>query len=1177
MKKIYYKIDLIMIIIMLIINYHSQAYTTPEVRVTYSNRPSPGYIFLAPFLTGKLAICDNTGTPVILKQNTSLGQDYINLTIQENGKLTYFDVIERKFYSLDVNLNKVDSFYCVNGISTDYHGLKVLSNNHALLLGIVDSTIDMRRYIQGGNPSARVHGQMIQEIDENKNVVFQWNSFEHIPIVDATDDVNLTGDDILYIHSNAILKDLDGNYLLCSRHLDEITKINKNNGQIIWRMGGSKCKNNQFTFINDTVNGFFGFSHQHDIQVLPNGNFLILDNGNLKPNPFTRAVEYEVNQSSYTVRKVWEYRNNPDLNDPFMGSVQRLDNGNTFIGWGGLRNIGENNDDDSFNPIVTEVKPDGTKVFELNGKGISSYLAKRYVYKMNTDSRTISNPGIYLFDNSEQKTNFEINVNSVDLAALVTVEKHNYTAKNIVISGDILCTNYPFRWVVTYSQNMNVTGEIKFKLENIPQIILSQNLVICFRSREGEGQFTKLQTTLIQSSKELKADFRGEGEYIICSKILEEPLICSPDNIYNVSTYDTLHWDNVVGADSYTLELSEFVDFHQNIISKADIIDNYLKFDGLDSGTVYYWHMRSINTACESQWSKIRSFTTVLQKPFLIMPLNNSNSTPVVTTLSWSAVKNSQNYQLMVSDNPNFENKIYNDSNLTLTFQIINNLNYNTKYYWKVRGIIANNPGPWSDIFSFSTKLLAPELKFPIDDAVGVSATVTLEWKPSLGAEVYSAQVSDNPNFYNPIDDQSGITSTKIIFSNLLNNEKYYWRIKSSNQLAKSDWSEVWEFTTVFGAPNLQLPKNKAVGVNKSVYLYWGTVPKATSYNVQISLNVNFTNPVVDKSKIQNNFLSYDSLDFSKNYYWRISGTNADGTGPWSDIFSFQTVSESFNVPPLLQTPTNNMENIPTSQNFSWLPTQGADKYRIQIAIDTNFEKIFIDDIVQSRNYYTASGLSNFKKYYWHILAMNDYGTSSWSDTWEFQTIIGPPVLSFPENNKIDLPLSGQLSWLSSEGADSYNVQISKSNTFDINVTDFTLISDTTIQYKDLEYSSIYYWRVAANRNSITSNWSNPYTFKTQASSPVEEETVNTGLYIQTYPKPASEEVLFDINMSNLYPLRLKIFDFTGILLKDFVIVNAERNHYTLKWETRDIASGNYFFVAVCGSDILSGTVIIIR
>ena len=37
--------------------------------------------------------------------------------------------------------------------------------------------------------------------------------------------------------------------MISSRHLNEITKISRTTGDIIWRFGG---KNNQFTFVNDT-------------------------------------------------------------------------------------------------------------------------------------------------------------------------------------------------------------------------------------------------------------------------------------------------------------------------------------------------------------------------------------------------------------------------------------------------------------------------------------------------------------------------------------------------------------------------------------------------------------------------------------------------------------------------------------------------------------------------------------------------------------------------------------------------------------------------------------------------------------------------------------------------------------------------------------------------------------
>jgi hypothetical protein len=145
--------------------------------------------------------------------------------------------------------------------------------------------------------------------------------------------------------------------------MDEVTKIDRSTGEIIWRMGG---KMNQFLFVDD-INDSTGFCRQHDIRVLPNGNITLFDNGNCHEPPFSRAVEYEVDADQMTVTKVWEFRDSPDIFSRFMGNAQRLPNGNTMIGWGGM------------NPNLTEVRSDGSKAFELTFReGINCYRAFRF-------------------------------------------------------------------------------------------------------------------------------------------------------------------------------------------------------------------------------------------------------------------------------------------------------------------------------------------------------------------------------------------------------------------------------------------------------------------------------------------------------------------------------------------------------------------------------------------------------------------------------------------------------------------------------------------------------------------------------------------------------------------------------------------------------------------------------
>jgi hypothetical protein len=343
----------------------------PEPQIPVSANPSSGDIFMATFHMHEfknsiayvstdeqyLMILDNTGMPVYYKPLTALSTDF---KMQPNGHLTYYDGAAKEFFEMDSTYAVVNSYSAGNGYTTDVHELLLLPNGHALLLAQETQTVDMSKLVAGGNPAASVVGNIIQELDQNKNVVFQWRSFDYIPITDCIGQ-DLTAAVIDYIHSNALEVDTDGNILLSSRHTSEITKIDRQTGTIIWRWGG---KENQFSFTNDPI----GFSYQHSIRRTPTGTLMLFDDGNFHTPPFSRAVEYTMDEAAKTVTQVWQFRHSPDAFSIAMGSVQRLSNGNTLIGWGA-----------ALSPSVTEVRPDGSVALEFQlPDSVVSYRAFRF-------------------------------------------------------------------------------------------------------------------------------------------------------------------------------------------------------------------------------------------------------------------------------------------------------------------------------------------------------------------------------------------------------------------------------------------------------------------------------------------------------------------------------------------------------------------------------------------------------------------------------------------------------------------------------------------------------------------------------------------------------------------------------------------------------------------------------
>jgi hypothetical protein len=201
----------------------------------------------------------------------------------------------------------------------------------------------MSEVVEGGNPDAVIIDMIIQEVDADRNVVFVFRTWDHFDPLDSV-GYNLTGRRIDYVHTNSVERDFDGNIIMSHRHLDEITKVSRETGDIMWHMGG---KHNEFTLVGDTQ----WFTHQHSARRQANGHLTVFDNGNNSDPRESRAIEYEVDEENMTA----------------MGNVHRQPNGNSVIGWGTGR------------PNVTEVRPDGSTAFELQlPQGMFSYRAFRF-------------------------------------------------------------------------------------------------------------------------------------------------------------------------------------------------------------------------------------------------------------------------------------------------------------------------------------------------------------------------------------------------------------------------------------------------------------------------------------------------------------------------------------------------------------------------------------------------------------------------------------------------------------------------------------------------------------------------------------------------------------------------------------------------------------------------------
>ena len=403
----------------------------PPLIIDKSNNPSPGYFFLSS--TPYLEIVDNEGTPVFY-QNVN-GEIY-DFDLQPDGELTYF-LYPVSCYGLDGSGNLIRTFTTVNGFTVDVHDLRVLPNEDYYIFGKRNVYMDLSKIVSGGNDSADVIDGALQEFDSQGNLLFQWDALDHYKITDVNfNEVDLTQPQIDFSHFNSVEIDSDGNLLISARNMDEVTKVDRDSGNIIWRLGG---KNNQFSFINDSL----GFSQQHDIRRFSNGDISLFDNGVFHPVQISSAVEYKLDEVNKTATLIYRiYHDN--IFTVTEGSVQEMTNGNRVIGWG-----------QNWDPEVTEVTlPNDSIAFDLSYQKspVDVYRAFKYQWKTN------------LFTTNTDSIDFgKVTVGSSLLKQFTVYNPHTtaVTINEFYCSNPSFSTNIPIP--VTILPNDSLVVPVTFK------------------------------------------------------------------------------------------------------------------------------------------------------------------------------------------------------------------------------------------------------------------------------------------------------------------------------------------------------------------------------------------------------------------------------------------------------------------------------------------------------------------------------------------------------------------------------------------------------------------------------------------------------------------------------------------------------------------------------------------
>ncbi|KAK4505175.1 hypothetical protein PRZ48_003138 [Zasmidium cellare] len=273
--------------------------------------------------------------------------------------------IWNKHYEQIANISLPGNFLEFNGerypSNIDLHEHYITGNGTILVLAYNITMADLRSV--GGLAEGWVVEGQVYEIDiETNEVLFTWNSLEHLDKLPFTDSLYPLGSEGYdgktqenawgYFHHNAVTPFTDG-YIISSRYFCSAIAISRE-GEVLWVLQGRDGGDFQ-------LEGNASFCYQHDIRVLSssldaNNSLASLtismhDNANspIDKNKIpTSGKIFDIDLASKTATQTHRYLNTSGLiYGTAQGSHQRMTNGNIFEGAG-------------YVPVMEEFSPDGT-------------------------------------------------------------------------------------------------------------------------------------------------------------------------------------------------------------------------------------------------------------------------------------------------------------------------------------------------------------------------------------------------------------------------------------------------------------------------------------------------------------------------------------------------------------------------------------------------------------------------------------------------------------------------------------------------------------------------------------------------------------------------------------------------------------------------------------------------
>ena len=383
------------------------ATTQPKDELSFRSRPDlgppgvgidtpardtePGYVFVAPKKgpaekgpgQDGAMILDDLGQVVWFRPMRTDGMRAMDLKVQSyRGEpvLTWYEGVgttygRGEYVIADTSYREVTRVNAGNGYQGDHHEFLLTPEGTALVT--IYSPVSWDLSSIGGPENGAVLDGIAQEVDvASGEVLFEWHSLDHVGIEASYRELpENPAAPFDYFHINSIDVDGDGNLIISSRTTWAVYKVDRETGEVIWKLGG---KGSDFEMGPGTW-----MRYQHDARSHPDGTITVFDNGGVQKDEESYGLAIEIDEEAMTATLAREYANPNGRVAAVMGNMQVLPGGGAFVGWGS-------------DPIVSEFAEDGELLFSARfPPKVDTYRAFRFPWtgRPDEDPAVAAEPG----------------------------------------------------------------------------------------------------------------------------------------------------------------------------------------------------------------------------------------------------------------------------------------------------------------------------------------------------------------------------------------------------------------------------------------------------------------------------------------------------------------------------------------------------------------------------------------------------------------------------------------------------------------------------------------------------------------------------------------------------------------------------------------------------------------